>query len=112
MEIFRRYATYATRWSSRGNHAHEPIRGGTTASWKAGHIGAQPARGVSGPSGDPRLGQEAGRHREELVARADDPQSDAWKKKVWEKISVKNGIKTGERLEDYQFSLGPRIKLG
>ena len=44
-------------------------------------------------------------------ARADDQQSDEWKRKVWQKISVKNGIKTGERLEDYQFTLGPRIKL-
>ena len=44
-------------------------------------------------------------------AGADDPQLDKWKSKVWLKISVKNGIKTGERLEDYQFTLGPRIKL-
>ena len=44
-------------------------------------------------------------------ARADDPHSDAWKEKVWHMISLKNGYKTGERLESCQFSLGPKIQL-
>ena len=45
-------------------------------------------------------------------AGADDPQLDDWKSKVWQKISVKDGIRTGEKLEDHQFTLGPKIRLG